>query len=329
MMTRSAIFRVQRGQAMIEALIASALVLVPLFLAIPVIAKYMDIRSTTVQAARYAAWERTVWFGGDAAITMGQDTLISSSNQWSANAKPDDNIRLEIGKRLLSDNGTAAFSNNDTSGGNSRQFWNDRRGSGNSGSLLQPYDGSNSLTAGGNTAHTGNEISPGLTSTLLSPLMNLASVVSNFTLDTHARYTASVGLSVQQVAYNTGAGLGACTADAADPFACQGVQDFIATGTLMNFSEKNVLVANGWSANGPGSYDEYNTSAGHSKITVYNQTRGLTPATLLKPTSGFFKDFMTVMKDIFSKVFFPEISTLDLGRIEVDRVPKDRLVPPP
>ena len=317
MIMRSVTFKAQRGQAMIEALIASALVLVPLFLAIPVIAKYMDIRSSTVQAARYAAWERTVWYGGDAAATMSMGSYFSS-NKWDANAKTDDVIRQEIGKRLLSDNGTAAFTNSDTSGGNLRKFWSDRRGSAQSGaSLLQPYDGSN-------TASTGNSVAPGLINTLLEPLMNVASVVSNFTLDTKAQYTSQVGLNVQQVAYNTGAGLGGCTPDAADPFACQGAQDFIATGTKMSFSAKNVLVANGWSANGPGSYNDYNTAAGKSKTTVYNQTRGLTPASLLKPSSGVFKDFMGVMHDI-ALVFFPEISTLDLGRIEVDRVPGDRL----
>jgi hypothetical protein len=41
----------QDGQAMVEALIAAALVMVPLFLAIPIIAKYMDIRPIR-QAAR-------------------------------------------------------------------------------------------------------------------------------------------------------------------------------------------------------------------------------------------------------------------------------------
>ena len=44
---------------MVEALIAAALVMVPLFLAIPVIAKSMAINSYTVQAPPYAAFERS------------------------------------------------------------------------------------------------------------------------------------------------------------------------------------------------------------------------------------------------------------------------------
>lgn len=57
----------QQGQAMTEMLIASAFVLVPLFLIVPIVGKYIDIKQTTISAARYVAWERTVHLpsGGD------------------------------------------------------------------------------------------------------------------------------------------------------------------------------------------------------------------------------------------------------------------------
>lgn len=49
----------QRGQAMVEmAIIAGFLVIV--FLSIFYLGKFHDIQSTTIQAARYTAWERTV-----------------------------------------------------------------------------------------------------------------------------------------------------------------------------------------------------------------------------------------------------------------------------
>jgi hypothetical protein len=321
-MVRSVFFQAQRGQAMIEALIASALVLVPLFLAIPVIAKYMDIRSSTVQAARYAAWERTVWYGGDAAGTDAAGTedsgFFSSGNKWNANEKKDNKISAEIGTRLLSDN-IQAFSNNDTYGASPKQFWNDRHGSDDAAtsSLLQPYDGSVSIANGS---------APGVINKLLGPLVNIMSVVSDFTLDTKAKYTAQVNFNVQQVAYNTGAGLGGCTPDANDPLACQGVQDFIATGTKMSFSEKNVLVANGWGAYGPGSADDYaHPAQGVEKMTVYNQTRGLAPVSWLK-TGGVIGGLSHALGAVLGAIF-PELNTLDLGRIEVDKVPADRLKP--
>lgn len=54
--------RNQRGQAITEFNITAAFLLVPLFLLIPLLGKYIDIKHSSVQAARYMVWERTVWF---------------------------------------------------------------------------------------------------------------------------------------------------------------------------------------------------------------------------------------------------------------------------
>lgn len=52
----------RKGQAMAEAVIVVA-VLIPLFLLIPMIGKIGEIKAKSIDAARYAAWERTVYFG--------------------------------------------------------------------------------------------------------------------------------------------------------------------------------------------------------------------------------------------------------------------------
>jgi hypothetical protein len=290
--------RRQHGQAMIEALIACALVLVPLFLAIPVLAKYMDIKAYTVQAARYAAWERTVWFGGDAAKPMG---IAGLTNKWDANEKSDDTIRTEIAKRLLADSGTASFVTNESMPSDVRPLWRDRRST-----ALVAYNGG--------AVGIENDESPGLINDILSPVVSVASVISNFTLETNAQYTAVVGVQVKQVAFNVNKGMGRCTG-------CP--PDFLATSTPLNFTDKNVIVANGWSANGPGSWDTYDPN--NAKESVYDQVRGITPTAMLKPADGtFFDTVLDVLKGI-SLVFFPELSTLDLGRVDVDKVPGDRL----
>lgn len=297
-----AIGRGQRGQAMVEALIACALVLVPLFLAIPIIAKYMDIKAYTVQAARYAAWERTVWFGGDAAAEMGIGSL---TNKWDANAKSDNAIRDEIGARLLSDSGTQAFSSTSNTAGAVRTLWRDRRNT----PLLKSYSD--------NSVAYDNDKAPGLINDVITPLVSIGSVVSSFTLDTKAQYTSKVGIAVKEVAFNVDKGMGGCPSCGAD---------YLATSTALSFADTNVIVANGWSANGPGSYDEYSadkTAGKVMKISVYNQVRGLTPSAALKPESGVFKTVLDIMKTV-ALVFLPEWSTLDLGRIEVDKVPGDR-----
>ena len=55
-------YRHINGQAMTEFLICASFVLLPLFLGISLLAKYIDIKQTTIQAARYQAWEYTVWY---------------------------------------------------------------------------------------------------------------------------------------------------------------------------------------------------------------------------------------------------------------------------
>lgn len=51
--------RLQRGQSMVEMLVL-CLVLVPLFLLIPILGKYIHVRQLAQQTARAAAWEATV-----------------------------------------------------------------------------------------------------------------------------------------------------------------------------------------------------------------------------------------------------------------------------
>jgi hypothetical protein len=56
--TRPTIQSFQSGQAMVETVVIS-LVMIGLFLGIWYVGKFHDIQATTIQAARYAAWERT------------------------------------------------------------------------------------------------------------------------------------------------------------------------------------------------------------------------------------------------------------------------------
>lgn len=56
---------------MTELLITASFVLVPLFLLIPLLGKYIDIKHASIQAARYEAWEYTVWYASDAETPDG------------------------------------------------------------------------------------------------------------------------------------------------------------------------------------------------------------------------------------------------------------------
>lgn len=77
--------RVQRGQALTEMAIVAA-VLVPLFLLVPVLAKYIHLRQTAQQAARGAAWEATVTQDYGIPNRPGQQALLLDRHFGSATA---------------------------------------------------------------------------------------------------------------------------------------------------------------------------------------------------------------------------------------------------
>lgn len=52
----------ERGQAMTEFVITATMVLLPFFVFVPMLGKYIDFKHHAIQAARYQAWEYTVWY---------------------------------------------------------------------------------------------------------------------------------------------------------------------------------------------------------------------------------------------------------------------------
>lgn len=101
----------QRGQALIE-FVVIALAIVPLFLLMPVIAKYQDIAHSTVMAGRYLAY--------DAAIRNPGMSSWKAPGQQAA----------EVSRRFFS-NSDAPIKTNDTAGNfkaNQNLFWSDPKG---------------------------------------------------------------------------------------------------------------------------------------------------------------------------------------------------------
>ena len=267
------------GQALVEFLIAATLVLIPLFLTVPLLGKYMDLKATSIQAARYAAWERTVWFG---------------HADWAAAEKTDLMIQREIQQRFFSDTATVKLQSTDGNatgwgGTGPKPLWRDRAGN----PMLVAYD--SNVTQG-----VAKDDTPGLINDILDPVVSAISFVGGilgaaFVLDMDSQYTASVNVQtvqtrpIKQVLHTT-ADTGAVT-----PL----------------FSEKNVLIANGWSANG----------AAHVK----KQTEGLTPTSFLQRSP--ISDVLTVIQYL-AYVFAPELNPNHLklgGEIQPDVVPDDRL----
>lgn len=77
---------------MIEFLVIATFVLVPLFLATQALGKFADVRSAANTAARYAAWERTVWY---------DDTTSDFAKHNAPNQKSSAAILNEVRVRVL------------------------------------------------------------------------------------------------------------------------------------------------------------------------------------------------------------------------------------
>jgi len=104
--------RRQQGQALTEFLVV-ALLLIPLFLLLPMIAKYLDIAHATQMASRYAAFE-----------AMHRNS--ATPDGW----KPPAQLADEVRRRFFS-NGDAPVKTGDTAGdfaAHRNAFWRDSQG---------------------------------------------------------------------------------------------------------------------------------------------------------------------------------------------------------
>ncbi|MFK7888012.1 MAG: hypothetical protein AB8G16_14225 [Gammaproteobacteria bacterium] len=70
----------QRGAALTEFVVVM-IFFVPVIVGMPLIAKYSDIKSKTIEASRYAAWERTVWSDRSAQRNDGRREIFKSQDQ--------------------------------------------------------------------------------------------------------------------------------------------------------------------------------------------------------------------------------------------------------
>jgi hypothetical protein len=253
-MTRNPYSR--RGQALVEFMVGATLFLIPVFLIIPLLGKYADMKGAVVQAARYNAWERTVWYGQSA----------SSSGDWDSNDKSETDIKNAMATR---------FFNNALNS----ELWRDRAGS----PMMANY--TNSIV---------NNSSPSTADNILDFAVTALGMISNFRLETKGYYAGTATLNTAAIT-----GIGQAIERA-------GTESW---GSLnLAISDKNVILANGWSANGPDH--------------VKTQTKGLMPL-------GFFDNVVFDVLRWAMVVFTPEVvpTVLEAGKVEQDEVPTDRLKP--
>lgn len=173
-MRMTATFRSQmRGQALVELAVAAA-VLVPLFLLIPVVAKYGHIKQMAQQAARDAAWEASV-----------------SRNH----ALP---ARIDAERRALERTFAAADAPiRSTPGGAARGPFDDQ--------LLNTFSGQKLLERDNlKVAALGQAESPGYVDEALVPIEAATLATGKFTLNKQGYVTADIRLNVRDLKNSDG-----------------------------------------------------------------------------------------------------------------------------
>ena len=99
-MTRSACAsNSQKGQAMAEFVVMTAGCLLLLFVLVPVVAKLSDMSYKAQEAARYTAWERTVWYK-----TNGDDAMLPSQIDLTDGylaSRSDEDVLNSAERRIL------------------------------------------------------------------------------------------------------------------------------------------------------------------------------------------------------------------------------------
>jgi hypothetical protein len=256
--------------------VGAVLFLIPLFLIIPMMGKYGDVKAASAQTARYVAWERTVWYGGSA-----------SAASWPGNAKSENDIKNEARRRVTAFGTTISDSDKSAnsflqSGG--RNLWHNRNGV----AMLNSWDDASI----GNISNTSvpNDVATG---GVLAAITGVTAI-TGFHLETKGFYkgTSDIAINTKPI----GATLDGSTAGRFDP-------------GVLHFTDKNVILANGWGANG----------SAHVKT----QTAGIAPLGLLGDSA--LGPVLNVAKCVALVAFAPEFCMLEIGKIEPDIVPPDRL----
>ena len=312
-----------RGQALTEFVICASYVLIPLLLGMSLLAKYIDIKQAAVQAARYEAWEYTVWYAEDNQMMTGFgdgefDRFVTQPKKTVAQTE------AETRKRFYSDPADefntlpilASDSATDWDAANRNPFWVDRRGN----SLYTGTTGGDLRTA---------EDTP--TVPIIGDVMNIMMDIIDFAFSAIGSLLSLVGASEGFTAINTD-GYAVASTSIAVPVSRQ----FIDTQTLLGQAGSNVInVGNQLTFNGSASVLTDGWNAGGVSHT-YNQAAGTVPTTLLKT---IFE--APVIKDIWNivSVLAPELRTCNpgfpypaddvgsvwFGYVDIDAVHPDRL----
>jgi hypothetical protein len=95
----------QKGQALVEGVIALTFVIVPLLILLPYLSKMTEVQHRVSEAAQYTSWERTVW-------KNSRPSLFPNTNSHHVALMQEQDIALSIPWRFYQKNGQLISSAN-------------------------------------------------------------------------------------------------------------------------------------------------------------------------------------------------------------------------
>jgi hypothetical protein len=313
------------GQAMTEFLICSSFALIPLFLGIALLAKYIDIKQAAIQAARYQAWEYTVWYADSSEPMTGFNAATQPIKSTQA-------TQSEARRRFFSDpwtetavggaRQTLSIRSTDAATGwtqaNRNRLWTDHRGT-------VMYNGVNGTGAVLNSSAATPTIP------IIGDVMKILMDIVDFAFSAIGTVMGMVGSSVGFTAINTEGyvNTNVSMAVAIDPRLVPvntmrlGQARAVFNTNQLNFTAAAGVMSDAWNAGG----------VEH----VYNQAGGAVPTVLLKELINAVPGLSTVWNA--AAILAPELrlcnpggiwgaddkGSLWLGHIDIDAVHPDRL----
>ena len=323
---------------MTEFIISASFFLIPLFLGMTYIAKYIDIKQANIQAARYQAWEYTVWFANDTVRGIDYSSgrlnnggeVMGGFTHFDLPVKTTAMTHAEARQRFYTNPGTATSSlpitSTDASTGwtvaNKNPFWDDRDNN----PLYAGVDGAGmSLTSSTETPTLpiiGDAINIllkgiGIIFGVVGDLMGLIGSNVGFnaiTTEGYATVTESMQVGVPED-YR---------------YMVDGNSNLLGTGTAAtnyDFVSRASVLSDAWNTGGT---DQ-----------TYNQVGGMVPTVLLKELFNAIPGFNTIWS--IASVLAPELrlckpgfpypssdkGSLWIGHIDIDAVHPDRLIADP
>lgn len=299
----------KRGQALVEAIIV-LVILLSVLMTVPLIGKLGEIKRRAIEGARYAAWERTVWY----------DTAPGQTDTSQVAVKSETQIRNEVWARFFADPGRSISDNDKAVGANAGYdpLLNDNlRGTG-AGRRLINWGGSSP----GATAET-NSKTPGIFMAIFGPVLTVlgSPVVSwfmgnnSFDLTNKGLYSATVKVPLARAPLllamaNMGPGRAAITSRA--PTCAQGSE-------VLCFSGQNVILTEAWNAQGRTDTQVNNDEDDQAT----RRTKALVLTNLLQnPVLGPILNILQTVVSFVAPEWGPK--SLVLGHVDMEPIPGDR-----